>query len=253
MHINGRCAFVRSFTENARRRIWCSVPRRRPSRQCTKPDNVQRLAACPAWECTTPDNVQRPAPPAQHAAPAPVPTDPSPTAHGAALATRRPYSPATKRCCVATTGDANNVKDSASVPAEKLIAACSFRIPGLGNIAMFMQSTEGLAVCVAVPVAGPPGSWPFFVPSAPSPLARVPKGTGQTHAPRPPCVIRPRASVPTLLVNAQGRIRRSALALRPSRQRKSSTRMRLPPACAACTRCALSDWFRLRATRPRAP
>lgn len=82
-----------------------------------------------------------------------MPTDPSPTAHGAALATRRPYSPATKRCCVATTGDANNVKDSASVPAEKLIVACSFRIPGLGNVAMFMQSTEGLAVCVAVPVA----------------------------------------------------------------------------------------------------
>lgn len=98
----------------------------------------------------------------------------------------------------------------------------------------------------------PPGSWPFFVPSDPSPLARVPKGMGQTHAPRPPRVIRPRASVPYLLVNAQGRIRCSALALRPSRQCKSSTRMRLPPACPACTRCAISDWFRLRATRPRA-
>lgn len=52
-----------------------------------------------------------------------------------------------------TKGDANNVEDSAPVPAEKLIAAYSFRIPGLGNVAMFMQSTQGLIVCVAVPVA----------------------------------------------------------------------------------------------------
>ena len=52
-----------------------------------------------------------------------------------------------------TKGDANNVEDSAPVPADKLIGVYSFRIAGLGNVAMFMQSTEGLVVCVAVPVA----------------------------------------------------------------------------------------------------
>ena len=51
-----------------------------------------------------------------------------------------------------TKGDANNVEDATPVPADKLIGVYSFRIPGLGNVAMFMQSTEGLVVCVAVPV-----------------------------------------------------------------------------------------------------
>lgn len=52
-----------------------------------------------------------------------------------------------------TKGDANNVADSAPVTAEKVIGIYWFRIPGLGNVAMFMQSTQGLVVCVAVPVA----------------------------------------------------------------------------------------------------
>ena len=52
-----------------------------------------------------------------------------------------------------TKGDANNVEDSASVTADKVIGIYQFRIPGLGNVAMFMQSTQGLIVCVAVPVA----------------------------------------------------------------------------------------------------
>ena len=52
-----------------------------------------------------------------------------------------------------TKGDANNVADSAPVTADKVIGIYQFRIPGLGNVAMFMQSTQGLVVCVAVPVA----------------------------------------------------------------------------------------------------
>ena len=51
-----------------------------------------------------------------------------------------------------TKGDANNVEDSAPVTADKLVGVYQFRIPGLGNVAMFMQSTQGLIVCVVVPV-----------------------------------------------------------------------------------------------------
>ena len=52
-----------------------------------------------------------------------------------------------------TKGDANNVEDSSPVTADKLVGVYQFRIPGLGNVAMFMQSTQGLVICVAVPVA----------------------------------------------------------------------------------------------------
>ena len=52
-----------------------------------------------------------------------------------------------------TKGDANNTEDAATVTADKFIGTYQFRVPGLGNVAMFMQSTQGLVVCVAVPVA----------------------------------------------------------------------------------------------------
>ena len=50
-----------------------------------------------------------------------------------------------------TKGDANNVEDMALVPAENLVAVYRSRIPGAGNIAMFMQTTAGLIVCVVLP------------------------------------------------------------------------------------------------------
>ena len=52
-----------------------------------------------------------------------------------------------------TKGDANNVEDATPVTQDKLIGIYQMRIPGLGNVAMFMQSTQGLIVCVVVPVA----------------------------------------------------------------------------------------------------
>lgn len=52
-----------------------------------------------------------------------------------------------------TKGDANNVEDATPVTQDKLIGVYQMRIPGLGNVAMFMQSTQGLIVCVVVPVA----------------------------------------------------------------------------------------------------
>lgn len=51
-----------------------------------------------------------------------------------------------------TKGDANNTNDQAKVPASKLVGAYQWRIPGLGNVAMFMQTTQGLIVCVVLPI-----------------------------------------------------------------------------------------------------
>ena len=51
-----------------------------------------------------------------------------------------------------TKGDGNNAEDKDPVPAENLVAAYDFRIPNAGYVAVFMQSTEGLLVCVVLPI-----------------------------------------------------------------------------------------------------
>ena len=51
-----------------------------------------------------------------------------------------------------TKGDANNAEDQAVVPAEKLVGIYSSRIAGAGNAAMFMQTTQGLILCVILPI-----------------------------------------------------------------------------------------------------
>ncbi len=50
-----------------------------------------------------------------------------------------------------TKGDANNAEDNALAPASKLVGVFQRRMPGLGNAAMFMQTTTGLIVCVVLP------------------------------------------------------------------------------------------------------
>ena len=51
-----------------------------------------------------------------------------------------------------TKGDANNTEDQTPVPAENLVGKWNgFKIHGAGNVAMFLQTTPGLIVCVAVP------------------------------------------------------------------------------------------------------
>ena len=53
-----------------------------------------------------------------------------------------------------TKGDANNTEDRLLVPAENLVGKYTgFRIAGAGSVAMFMQTTWGLIICVVVPVA----------------------------------------------------------------------------------------------------
>lgn len=52
-----------------------------------------------------------------------------------------------------TKGDNNNAEDRLTVPADKLVAVYEgTRLPGLGNVALFMQSTTGLIVCVVCPI-----------------------------------------------------------------------------------------------------
>ena len=51
-----------------------------------------------------------------------------------------------------TRGDNNNTEDKDLVPAENLVAVYQSRIGGAGNVAMFMQSTTGLVVCVVLPI-----------------------------------------------------------------------------------------------------
>ncbi len=52
-----------------------------------------------------------------------------------------------------TQGDNNNSADTVPVPANKLVGKYTgFRIAGAGNVAMFMQTTWGLIICVCVPI-----------------------------------------------------------------------------------------------------
>lgn len=51
-----------------------------------------------------------------------------------------------------TRGDANNTEDPTLVPAENIIGRFSTRIPVAGDIAMWLQTTPGLIICVAVPI-----------------------------------------------------------------------------------------------------
>ena len=51
-----------------------------------------------------------------------------------------------------TKGDANNSEDTSLVPVEDLVGIYKSKISGAGNVAMFMQTTAGLVVCVIAPL-----------------------------------------------------------------------------------------------------
>lgn len=51
-----------------------------------------------------------------------------------------------------TKGDANNAEDAVTVSADKLVGVYDRSFAGLGNIAMFMQTTKGLILCVVCPI-----------------------------------------------------------------------------------------------------
>lgn len=51
-----------------------------------------------------------------------------------------------------TKGDYNNAPDRKLAPGDDLVGVYQFRIAGAGKVAMFMQSTAGLIVCVVLPI-----------------------------------------------------------------------------------------------------
>ena len=52
-----------------------------------------------------------------------------------------------------TKGDANNAADAELVYPDDIVGTYQFRIPYLGNVALFMQTIPGLIVCVVLPLA----------------------------------------------------------------------------------------------------
>lgn len=52
-----------------------------------------------------------------------------------------------------TKGDANNAMDVNLVYPDDIVGIYRFRIPYLGNVALFMQTIPGLVVCVILPLA----------------------------------------------------------------------------------------------------
>lgn len=51
-----------------------------------------------------------------------------------------------------TKGDNNNTEDQILVSEKHLVGIYQSRIPGAGNVAMFMQTTPGLIICVVLPI-----------------------------------------------------------------------------------------------------
>ena len=51
-----------------------------------------------------------------------------------------------------TRGDNNNTDDKVLVPEENLVGMYKGRVPVAGHVAMFMQTTPGLIICVVLPI-----------------------------------------------------------------------------------------------------
>ena len=51
-----------------------------------------------------------------------------------------------------TKGDANNAEDTVSATEDELVGIYQSHISGLGNVALFMQTTPGLIVCIGCPI-----------------------------------------------------------------------------------------------------
>ena len=51
-----------------------------------------------------------------------------------------------------TKGTNNNTEDKTPVPAENLVGVYKLRIPFAGHVAIFLQTTPGLIVCIVLPI-----------------------------------------------------------------------------------------------------
>ncbi len=77
-----------------------------------------------------------------------------PAGNGSSIVTHRVTEVTQEEGALAwkTKGDANNTADRVSVPAKNLVGVYRSRIPGAGNVALFMQTTQGLILCVICPI-----------------------------------------------------------------------------------------------------
>ncbi len=77
-----------------------------------------------------------------------------PSGDGSSVVTHRVIEVTQKDNALAfrTKGDANNTEDTELVTADKLVGQYQWKIGGGGYVAMFMQSTPGLIICVVVPL-----------------------------------------------------------------------------------------------------
>lgn len=77
-----------------------------------------------------------------------------PAGNGTSIVTHRAVEIVEKdgRIFFRTRGDNNNTEDKELVPAENLVGIYKMRIAGAGHVAMFMQSTAGLIICVVLPI-----------------------------------------------------------------------------------------------------
>ena len=77
-----------------------------------------------------------------------------PASNGSSIVTHRVVEVTEQNGQIAwrTKGDNNNTEDRLLVPADKLVARYNgTRLAGMGNVALFMQTTPGLIVCVVCP------------------------------------------------------------------------------------------------------
>ena len=78
-----------------------------------------------------------------------------PAGNGSSIVTHRVMEVTEQNGQIAwkTRGDNNNTEDRLLVPADKLVAVYKgTRLAGFGNVALFMQTTPGLIICVVCPI-----------------------------------------------------------------------------------------------------
>lgn len=77
-----------------------------------------------------------------------------PAGNGTAIVTHRVMEVVSENGALMfrTKGDNNNTEDKVLVGAQDIVGAYQSRVPAAGNVALFMQTTTGLIVCVVLPI-----------------------------------------------------------------------------------------------------
>ena len=77
-----------------------------------------------------------------------------PEGNGTSIVTHRVTEIETKdgQRLMHTQGDANNTADPTPIAPDKLLGRYVRRLPGMGRVVLFMQTTPGLLLCVVLPI-----------------------------------------------------------------------------------------------------